>query len=132
MAKHPMHEHERRDLKMFMVELNKVCDITLAAGGIEPVILGDGSSRPLLRVELTTRVDGKARPEFDSTMWVDSSGQALKGEQDIFGGVVMYRTTKEAALSSGGPIQFDLIKSTVIKIGRALPDPEQTDRKSVV
>jgi Transglutaminase-like superfamily len=126
MAKKPMHEHERRDLKMFVVELNKVCDITLAAGGIEPVILGDGSSRPLLRVELTTRVDDKARPEFDSTMWVDSSGQALKGEQDIFGGIVMYRTTKEAAMSSGGPIQFDLIKNTVIKIGRVISDSEQT------
>lgn len=126
MAKKPMNEHERRDLKMFVVDLNKVCDITLTAGGIEPVILGDGSSRPLLRVELTTRVDGKARPEFDSTMWVDSSGQALKGEQDIFGGIVMYRTTKEAAMSPGGPIQFDLIKNTIIKIGRVLSDPEQT------
>ncbi|HEX3448182.1 MAG TPA: transglutaminase-like domain-containing protein [Isosphaeraceae bacterium] len=126
MARKPMNEHERRDLKMFIAELNKVCDITLTSGGIEPVVLGDGSSRPLLRVELTTRVDGKPRPEFDSTMWVDSSGQALKGEQDIFGGIVMYRTTKEAAMSAGGPIQFDLIKSTVIKIGRVLPDPEQT------
>ncbi len=126
MARSPMHEHERRDLKMFMVELNKICDITLASGGIEPVILGDGSSRPLLRVMQTTNVDGKPRPEFDATMWVDSSGQVLKGEHDIFGGIVMYRTTKEAATSMGGPIQFDLIKSTVIKIGRVISDPEQT------
>jgi hypothetical protein len=126
MAKQPMHAHERRELKMFIVELNKVCSIALTSGEIEPVILGDGSTRPLLRVELTTHVEGKPRPEFDSTMWVDSSGQVLKGEQDIFGGVVMYRTTKEAAMSTGGPIQFDLIKNTVIKIGRVLPDPEQT------
>ncbi len=74
----------------------------------------------------TTHIDGKPRPEFDTTMWVDSTGQVLKGEQDIFGGIVMYRTTKDAAMSTGGPIQFDLIKSTVIKIGRVLPDPEQT------
>ena len=59
-------------------------------------------------------------------MWVDSAGQVLKDEQDIFGGIVMYRTTKEAAMSPGGPIQFDLIKSTVIKVARDLPDPEQT------
>ncbi len=126
MAKNPMHEHERRDLRMFMVELNKICDVTLTSGGIEPVILGDGSTRPLLRVDQTTHVDGKQRPEFDATLWVDSSGQVLKGEQDLLGGIVMYRTTKEAAMSSGGPIQFDLIKNTVIKIGRVLQDPEQT------
>jgi hypothetical protein len=126
MARKPMNESERRDLKMFMVGLNEICDITLAAGGIEPVIMGDGSSRPLLRVVQTTHIDGKARPEFDTTVWVDSSGQVLKGEQDILGGIVMYRTTKEAAMSSGGPIQFDLIKNTVIKIGRVLPDAEQT------
>src|ERR1700722_1807315 len=41
MARKPMTEHERRDMKMFIAELNKVCDITLTAGGIEPVVLGD-------------------------------------------------------------------------------------------
>jgi hypothetical protein len=126
MARKPMNENERRDLKMFIAELNKICDITISAGGIEPVILGDGSTRPLLRVAQTTHIDGKPRPEFDTTMWADSSGQVLKGEHDIFGGIVMYRTTKEAATSMGGPIQFDLIKSTVIKIGRVISDPEQT------
>jgi transglutaminase-like putative cysteine protease len=126
MARKPMNENERRDLKMFIAELNKICDITISAGGIEPVILGDGSTRPLLRVAQTTHIDGKPRPEFDTTMWADSSGQILKGEHDIFGGIVMYRTTKEAATSMGGPIQFDLIKSTVIKIGRVISDPEQT------
>ena len=131
MAKNPMHEHERRDLKMFMVELNKICDITLTAGGIVPVILGDGSTRPLLRVDQTTQVDGKPRPEFDATLWVDSSGQVLKGEQDLLGGIVMYRTNKEAAMSSGGPIQFDLIKNTVIKIGACSAGP-RADQASQV
>jgi Transglutaminase-like superfamily len=126
MARKPMIENERRELRMFIAELNKICDITLSSGGIEPVILGDGSTRPLLRVAQTTHIDGKPRPEFDTTMWVDSAGQVLKGEQDIFGGIVMYRTTKEAAMSSGGPIQFDLIKNTVIKIGRVLQEPELT------
>jgi hypothetical protein len=107
---------------MFMPELNKICDITLQAGGIEPVALGDGSKKPLLRVETKTKLDGKRRPEFDSTMWADSGGQVLKSEQDIFGGVVMYRTTEQAAKSPGGPIQFDLIKNTFIKIARELPD----------
>jgi len=123
MARKPMTEHETRTLKMFMPELNKICEITLLAQGIEPVTLGDGAKRPLLRVEQKTKVDGKPRPEFDTTLWADSAGQVLKTYQDLFGGVVMYRTTEEAARSPGGPIQFDMIKNTFIKIGREIPDP---------
>ena len=81
MARKPMKEHETRALRMFIPDLNKIADITLSSGTVEPAILGDGSSRSLLRVELTTNVDGKPRPEFNNTMWVDSSGQVLKAEQ---------------------------------------------------
>ncbi len=80
-------------------------------------------SDPLLRVEQTTQVDGKPRPEFDAKLWVDSQGQVLKSEQDLLGGYVIYRTTEEAAKSPGGPIQFDLIKNTVIKVAPRSPPP---------
>jgi len=127
MARKPMTEHETRTLKMFVPELNKICEITLQARGIEPVVLGDGAKRPLLRVEQKTKeVGGKLRPEFDGTMWADSGGQVLKTEQDIFGGVVMYRTTEEAAKSPGGPIQFDMIKNTFIRVAREIPNPDRT------
>ncbi len=125
MAKKPMTEHETRTLKMFMPELNKICDITLQARGIEPVILGDGAKRPLLRVEQKTKIDGKPRPEFDATLWADSGGQLLKSEQDVFGGVVMFRTTEEAAKSPGGPVQFDMIKNTRITVARPIPNPDK-------
>ena len=97
-----MKEHEERQLKMFIPELNKISDVTLYSRGIEQVIMGDGSMRSLLRVDLMTQVDGKPRSEFNSTMFVDSAGQVLKSEQDLFGGVVMYRTTREAAMSRVG------------------------------
>jgi transglutaminase-like putative cysteine protease len=126
MAKKPLKEHEQRALRMFIPDLNKIADITLVARGIEPVILGDGSTRSLLRIEQTTQVDGKARPEFNNTMWVDSGGQVLKAEQETFGKLVTYRTTREGALSAGGPIQFDLINGTVIKAARLIPNAEQT------
>ncbi len=126
MARKPMKEHEDRPLKMFMPELNKICDIVLHARTFQPTVLGDGSSRRLLRVDQTTEVGGKPVPEYNTTMWVDEEGQVLKAEQDIFGGMVMYRTTKEAALSPAGPVQFDLIKNTVIKVERKIPDPEKT------
>jgi hypothetical protein len=126
MARKPMKENEQRSLKMFMPDLNKICDIRLQSRGIESVILGDGVSRPLLRVDQITMVDGKPRPEFDAKLWVDPEGQVLKTEQDILGGVVMYRTTEQAALSPGGPIQLDLILASAIKTARKIPDPEQT------
>ena len=71
-------------------------------------------------------IEGKPRPEYDARIWVDSAGQVLKSEQDVLGGIVMYRTTKEAATSPGGPVQFDLILGTVVKVARKIPDPERT------
>jgi hypothetical protein len=126
MARKPMKENDERNLKMFMPDLNKICDIRLKAHAIEPVILGDGASRPLLRVDQITVMDGKARPEFDARLWVDPDGQVLKTEQDLLGGIVMYRTTEQGATSAGGPIQLDLILAAAIKSARRIPDPERT------
>jgi hypothetical protein len=126
MARKPMKENEQRSLKMFMPDLNKICDIRLQARSIEPVILGDGMPRPLLHVDQVTVVDGKPRPEFDAKLWVDPEGQVLKTEQDLLGGVVMYRTTEQSALSPGGPVQLDLILAAAIKAARKITEPEQT------
>src|SRR5262249_26799080 len=54
MARKPLKEGEQRALRMFIPELNKIGDILLKAGKIEPVALGDGSTRPLLRVDQKT------------------------------------------------------------------------------
>ena len=127
MARTPMKEHETRGMRMFIPELNKIADITLSSGTVEPAILGDGSTRPLLRVELMTVVDGKPRTEFNHTMWVDSSGQVLKAEQLMMGQqYVTFRTTREGATSPGGPLKFDLITGTILKTPRLIPNSEQT------
>jgi hypothetical protein len=126
MASTPMKEHEDRSLKMFMPTLNKVCDIELKAGVVEPTVMGDGTNRPLLRVDQKTKTDGKAKPEFDVTLWVDPEGQVLKQEVDLLGGYVQYRTTKEAAKSKGGSKQFDLIAGSMIKVKHVLPSAEDT------
>jgi transglutaminase-like putative cysteine protease len=42
------------------------------------------------------------------------------------GGMVVYRTTREAALAPAGPVQVDLIESTVVKVARKIPNPDQT------
>ena len=126
MARRPLKENETRSLRMYVPELNKVCDLQLRARTIQPVLLGDGSKRALLRVDQITVVDGKPRPEYDARIYVDSGGQVLKSEQDVMGGIVMYRTTEENAKAPGGPVQFDLILDTVVKVSRRIPDPEQT------
>ncbi len=126
MARSPMKEHETRALKMFMPTLNKICDIELQALAVEPTVMGDGSKRDLLHVEQKTKVDGAAKPEFDVRLWVDQEGQVLKQEVDILGGYVQYRTTKEAAMSKGGPVQFDLIQGSMIKVKHVIPSPDQS------
>ena len=126
MAHQPMKEHEKRQLKIFMPDLNKVADVLLEARTYEPILLGDGKKRPLLRVDHFTTVDGRRRPELDSRVFVDAEGQILKSEQDVMGGIVYYRTTEEGAKAPGGPIKFDMILQTIVKVDRKLQDPEQT------
>jgi transglutaminase-like putative cysteine protease len=126
MARKPLKENERRELTMFWPVLNKICTVQLQAKGIEPVILGDGSTRPLLRVEQKTSLNGKQRPEDDATLWVDDLGQVLKTEQDVFGGVVMYRTTEEAAKAPAGRSAIDWNRRTSIKVPHEIPNADET------
>ena len=118
---------EVRDLKMFMPDLNKICDIKLTAVGLEDIKLGGNVTRSLMRVEQTTALDRKPRPEFDMTVWVDSRGGVMTSKSDNNGGTVMYRTTPEGARSIGeAAASFDQITNSVIKIKRELAKPEAT------
>lgn len=126
MAKKPMKEHEERSLRMFMPTLNKICDIQLKAKEPEPVVMGDGVKRNLLRIDQTTLINGKVHPELAIRLWADSDGQILKQYQDLLGGYVQFRTTEEAAKSEGGPVQFDLTKDTIAKVTHKIPNPDQT------
>ena len=85
-----------------------------------------GRNGRCLHVEQKTSVDGKPKPEHDVRLWVDPEGQVLKQEVDILGGYVQYRTTKEAAKAEGGPVQFDLIAGSVIKVKHMLPNADET------
>jgi hypothetical protein len=126
MARKPMKEHEERSIRVFIPELNKVSDVTLRARTIEPVLLGDGKSHPLLRVDQLTTVDAKRRPEYDARVFVDADGQILKSEQDVMGGLVYYRTTKEAALAPAGPVKVDIVMHSVVKVPQKISNPDQT------
>ena len=126
MARQPMKEHEKRPIKMYIPELNKVCDVILESRSYEPILLGDGAKRPLLRIDQTTTVNGKRRPEYDARLYVDRDGQVLKSEQDVLGGMVVYRTTEEAAKAPAGPVQVDMIHALNVKVDRKIPNADQT------
>src|SRR5262249_46989184 len=127
MSRQPMKPGEVRTLKMFVPDVNKICDVKVTAREAVEVQLGGGVKRTLLRVDPTSSIDGKPPPEFDQTMWVDSSGQVLKAKSDVLGGLVWFRTTREGALTpdvAGG--SFDQILHSVIKVARKIPRPEET------
>ncbi len=123
LSREPMKVGQTRALKMFVPEVNKICDVVIVAKEIEDVTLGGNEKRSLLRVEQKTSLEGKARPEYDLTCWVDSGGQALKSVSDMMGGIVTYRTTKEAALAMG-KAKLDQIISSIIKITHKITNPE--------
>ena len=126
LARQPMKAGESRELRMYIPDLNKVCDIKLTAVREEQVELGGKVIRSLLRIDQTTVLDGKPQSVFDATLWADSRGQIFKTAQDVLGGMVSYRTTREGANAPDSLVKFDQILNSVIKIKRKITKPEAT------
>ena len=126
LSRTPIKAGESRSIKMFIPDLNKVCDMTLAARVPERVELGGGEKRSLMRVEQTAVLDGKPRPEYSMTYWVDTGGQVLKSSSDILGGMVTFRTTREAATSPDGAGTFDQLVMSIVKVTHKIPRPESS------
>jgi hypothetical protein len=116
---------ESRTLRMYVPELNTICDITLEAESPEEVKLGDGP-RSLLRIEETVSQDGRPRPEFNTILWADSVGQVLKSRSEIMGGLDMFRTTKEGAQGSGTGAALDLTLTSIIRVTHKISKPENS------
>lgn len=107
---------EERELKSYVPDLNKIITIKLMARKAEPIELGGGEARELLRVDSQVTTADKARiPELDTTYWVDDTGQILKTFTDAFGGYATYRTTRESAEAPVGNERLDLLASSIIK-----------------
>ncbi len=126
LARLPMKPGESRDVKQYIPSLNVVATVALKAKDLEDINLG-GVARSLMRVEsVSTLPEGKSTPEMNTTYWVDSTGQVMKSFTDAYGGMVTYRTTREAALAKGAPL--DLLAASIIKIPRPIPKPELQTR----
>ncbi len=124
-SRNPIKPGEVRTLKTFVPDLNIVGVATLTAGTIEPIPLGGGAVRDLLKVvQKVNTEDGKRMESMDQTFWVDASGQVLKTRNDVFGGMETFRTTKEAAMRPAG--QFDMLNASVIKVPRKITNPESS------
>jgi hypothetical protein len=123
LSKTPMKAGETRDFRMYVPDLNKICDMKLVAKGIEEVTLGDGK-RPLFRIDEILSLEGKPLPEYGITLWVDGGGQVLKSRSEILGGLDMYRTTREGAQMGSEQASLNLTLSSIIRIKNKIAKPE--------
>jgi len=119
----PMKAGETRELKMYVPDLNKICEVKLIARSTEEVTLGDGK-RPLLRIDEVVSLNSKPLPEYNITLWVDQAGQVFKSRSEILGGLDIYRTTREGAQQGGGQATLDLTLNTIVKLRRKISNPE--------
>jgi hypothetical protein len=125
LSRQPIQPGEKRDVRTFIPDLNRICVTHLEAIEKEPVALGGKVTRSLLRVQQTVNdSDGKPLPELTSSLWVDESGQILKSHTALLGGMWSYRTTKEGAMAPNG--RFDLLTATIIRTTRPFPDATKT------
>lgn len=117
----PLQPGERRTLRHLALGFNEVATLELVAGKVEPVKM-PGGTFDLLRVEMTTRFStGMVLP---GTVWLDSSGEALKTAQAMMR-MESYRTTKEMALDPKGLGKLDLLATTSVRLTRPLDHPHQ-------
>lgn len=126
LSRQPMQPGETREVKTFIPDLNQVGLTEMEAQQYGEIELGGGAVMNLMRVD--SRVlgpDGRPLPGMDSTYYVDAAGQILKSETDVFGGLVTYRTTREAALkpATGG---FPIVENLIVKVSRRITNPEST------
>ena len=126
LSRTPIQPGESREVKTFIPDLNQVGLTKMQAQQYGEIELGGGAVMNLLRVD--SRVlgpDGRPLPGMDSTYYVDAAGQILKSETDVFGGLVTYRTTREAALkpATGG---FPIVENLIVKVSRQITNPEST------
>ncbi len=126
MSRKPMEPGETRDVKIFVPSINRIGIVKLSAKQMEPVQLGGGVRRDLLRVEQAASLDGKPLEELSGTHWVDPSGQILRTSMPVYGGLETYRTTKEAALKSVTRGQFDLTEASLVKVARKIIKPYES------
>ena len=116
---------EERTLKSYVPDLNKIITIKLLSQKIEPVELGGGVKRDLLRVDSqVTTPDDRRMPELDTTYWVDEGGQILKTFTDAFGGYITYRTTKASAEAPITSERLDLLATSIIKTSTPIKSSE--------
>jgi hypothetical protein len=125
LSRQPIKPGEKRDVRTFIPDLNRICTTHLEAIDKEPVALGGRVTRTLLRVEQTVSdSNGQPLPELTSSLWIDDSGQILKSSTALLGGMESYRTTKAGAMAPNG--RFDLLAATIIRTPRPFPDANRT------
>jgi hypothetical protein len=122
LAERPLKPGEKRTLKMLVPLVNQVADVELEARDYEKTSILGIEAR-LLRIDGGTRFPGG---EIQSTQWTDERGEVIKTRIAALGQET-FRTTREAALASGGSQKaFDLGLDTIVKVDPPLQRPHET------
>jgi hypothetical protein len=122
----PIKAGEKREIKIFVPELNKICISKLTAKGPEKLAIGPkGEKRELMRVDMVVSdAAGKPLPGMQQLLWVEKDGQVLRSLTELLGGTYSYRSTKAAAHAPNG--DFDIQEAFLVKVKRKIPKPDQT------
>ncbi len=114
---------EKRSLKMLMPLLNQVAQVELTARDHESTSVL-GVEVKLLRVDVVAQLPGNQT--LNSTVWIDSQGEAIKTRIDTLE-QESFRTTRDIALApASSDARFDLGSDLVVKLPQPLADPHHT------
>jgi len=106
----PLKPGEKRTLRIFDPQFNKVNTLQLAAGDFVPVTLLDGKEYKLLKVSVSqSLVPGLAMEEY-----LDAQGDTYKSTMSLLN-MATYKVSRKEALREVGGAELDLAVSTLVK-----------------
>lgn len=120
----PMEPGEKRTIRQVMPLLNEVVVVEnrLHALDYEPTELLHGIY-DLLKIESKMVMPGGQ--SIDSLIWTDRAGETLKTSMAAIG-METFRTSREIALDTSAPIEFDLGFESIVQIDKPLARPHDT------
>lgn len=109
----PLKPGETRSFRIFLPEYGKPTDVKVSADEMREVKIHDGSTAKLLKVRTSMTI----MPGVEIRSFIDSKGETLRSEADLFGlQMLTFKVSEEDALKKIAGAELDIAVNTLVKV----------------
>ena len=109
----PLKTGETRSFQIFLPEYGKPTNVKVSADDMREVKVHDGSTAKLLKVRTAMTIV----PGVEIRSYIDSEGETLRTEADLFGlQMTTFKVSEEEALKKLAGAELDIAVNTLVKV----------------